>query len=291
MKHIYLNLKRFDIPREMGGVNSLAPLAEWAGTIVGACDKGLAKYRSQGIDFTIFFPEAHLLGAVQARSADSLLTIGSQGVYRDDTAKGGNFGAFTTNLTANAAVALGCGCTLIGHCEERKDKLELIELAGGHDANIVNRILNRSVRKALDAGLEVLYCIGERAEEQCDWKTVLKDQISLGLDGVDRSKVSIAYEPVWAIGPGKTPPDRSYIKMVGDFVKEVSGGLDLVYGGGLRTANAEMLASIDVIDGGLIALTRFSGGIGFYPDEYLEIVSRYFGNGTGDYHGNLEDSI
>ena len=60
-------------------------------------------------------------------------------------------------------------------------------------------------------------------------------------------------------------------------MKQRTGGLDVVYGGGLKQDNAAMLASIDEIDGGLIALTRFSGEIGFYPDEYLDIIRRYLG--------------
>ena len=66
------------------------------------------------------------------------------------------------------------------------------------------------------------------------------------------------------------PEDCSY-------VKEVTDGMDVVYGGGLKTDNAKMLASVKEIDGGLIALTRFSGEIGFYPDEYLEIIKTYLG--------------
>ena len=59
---------------------------------------------------------------------------------------------------------------------------------------------------------------------------------------------------------------------------ERTGGLPVAYGGGLKADNAEMLASISEIDGGLIALTRFSGEIGFYPDEYLEIIRLYLGH-------------
>ena len=70
---------------------------------------------------------------------------------------------------------------------------------------------------------------------------------------------------------------KDYITMIARFVKERTGGMDVVYGGGLKTDNAEMLASIDEIDGGLIALTRFSGEIGWYPDEYLEIIRTYLG--------------
>jgi len=89
--------------------------------------------------------------------------------------------------------------------------------------------------------------------------------------------VVIAYEPVWSIGPGKTPAGREYITQIAGFVKECTGGIDVVYGGGLKTDNAEMLAGIAEIDGGLIALTRFSGEIGFYPKEYLEIIRLYMG--------------
>ena len=89
------------------------------------------------------------------------------------------------------------------------------------------------------------------------------------------SKVAIAYEPVWSIGPGKTPADKPYITKVARFVKEKTGGLDVVYGGGLKTDNAAMLASIEEIDGGLIALTQFTGNIGFYPDQYIEIIKTY----------------
>ena len=108
-------------------------------------------------------------------------------------------------------------------------------------------------------------------------KLVLGEQLRVGLDGVDKSKIVIGYEPIWSIGPGKTPADKEYITKIARFVKEVTGGCDMVYGGGLKKDNEEMLASIDEIDGGLIGLTRFSGEIGFYPDEYLEIIKLYLG--------------
>ena len=106
---------------------------------------------------------------------------------------------------------------------------------------------------------------------------VLREQLEIGLEGVDKTKVVIGYEPIWSIGPGKTPAGRDYIQKIARFVKEVTGGCDVVYGGGLKVDNAEMLASIPEIDGGLIALTRFQGEIGFYPEEYLEIIRTYLG--------------
>lgn len=280
MKHIFLNLKRFDIPVALGGVNRLAPIADWGRTIVEQTQDGLAAYAPDEVEFVLYLPEAHLLSAAAARRPSSSVKLGAQGVYRADTAAGGNFGAFTTNRPAAALRALGCASVLIGHCEERSDKLGVLAEAGvsGPAASeAVCRLLNQEVRCAIARGLKVLYCIGEKSEEQDDWQEVLGKQLSIGLEGVDKSQVVIAYEPVWSIGPGKTPADKPYITKIAQFVKEVTGGMDVVYGGGLKTDNAAMLASIPQIDGGLIALTRFSGEIGFYPDEYLDIIRLYLG--------------
>ena len=278
MKHIFLNLKRFDVPVELGGVNRLAPVAEWGRAIVAGTQQGLTGYDPAEAEFVDFFPEAHLIPAAAARTADSRVELGCQGVFRADTAVGGNFGAFTTNRPASAARAMGCTSTIIGHCEERNDKAGILAEAGVTNTAAVNRLLNQEIRLAVEQGLTVLYCIGEKSEEQEHWQDVLGEQLRVGLDGVDTSKVVIGYEPVWSIGPGKTPAGKDYITMIARFVKERTGGLDVVYGGGLKADNAAMLASIADIDGGLIALTRFSGEIGFYPEEYLEIIRLYLGH-------------
>ncbi len=275
MKHIYLNLKRFDIPAEYGGVNRIAASENWGEYIVRSVENELQQYQKEELEFAAFLPEAHILGAVRAQQSDSILQIGCQGVYREDTASGGNFGAFTTQRTANSMKALGCGCTIIGHCEERRDKAGILMEAGVKDTDAINRLLNQEIKAAVKAGMKVLYCIGETAEEQERWQEVLGSQLRIGLEGINRARIVIAYEPVWAIGPGKTPPDRDYIKKIASFVKEVTEGLPVVYGGGLKVENATMLASIPEIDGGLIALTRFQGEIGFYPEEYLEIIRTY----------------
>ena len=276
MKHIFLNLKRFDIAPEHGGVNRLAPMKDWGRVIVERTQDELKKY--DDVEFVMYMPEAHLLGASAARTADSPVKLGSQSVYRADTAVGGNFGAFTTNRTGHAVAEMGCESTLIGHCEERNDKMGILAEAGVDPViamAAVNRILNAEIKAAQAAGLSVLYCIGEKSEEQAAWQDVLGAQLDIGLEGVDMSRVVIAYEPIWSIGPGKTPADKPYIEKIARFVKERTGGLNVVYGGGLKKDNAQMLASIDEIDGGLIALTRFSGEIGFYPEEYLEIIRTY----------------
>ncbi|NLS85923.1 MAG: triosephosphate isomerase [Ruminococcaceae bacterium] len=280
MKHIFLNLKRFDISPAHGGVNRLAPMGQWGAAIVNGTQDELAKYDKSAVEFVMYMPEAHLLNAAAARKEGSVVQLGSQGIYRADTAIGGNFGAFTSNRTGNAISEMGCESVLIGHCEERNDKMGILAEAGvtgSAASSAVNHILNDEIKAAQAAGLTVLYCIGEKSEEQQQWQEVLGAQLDIGLDGVDKSRVVIAYEPIWSIGPGKTPADKPYITKIAQFVKEKTGGLDVVYGGGLKTDNAEMLASIPEIDGGLTALTRFSGEIGFYPQEYLDIIRLYMG--------------
>lgn len=275
MKHIYLNLKRFDVPAELGGVNRIADMKEWGKYIVENTQEELKKYSPEEVEFAMFFPEIHLFSACQAETENSPVQIGCQGVFRDDVAPGKNFGAFTTGRPAAAMKAAGCETVIIGHCEERNNLAGILAEAGVVNTKAINTILNKEIKSAVDRGMKVLYCIGEKSEELEQWQEVLGEQLELGLKDVDKSMVTIAYEPVWSIGPGKTPAGKEYITKIARFVKEKTDGMDIVYGGGLKQDNAAMLASIPEIDGGLIALTRFQGEIGYYPEEYLEIISLY----------------
>ena len=275
MKHIYLNLKRFDVPAELGGVNRIADMKEWGKYIVENTQEELKKYSPEEVEFAMFFPEIHLFSACQAKTENSPVQVGCQGVFRDDVAPGKNFGAFTTGRPAAAMKAAGCETVIIGHCEERNNLAGILAEAGVVNTKAINTILNKEIKSAVDRGMKVLYCIGEKSEELEQWQEVLGEQLERGLKDVDKSMVTIAYEPVWSIGPGKTPAGKEYITKISKFVKEKTEGMDIVYGGGLKQDNAAMLASIPEIDGGLIALTRFQGEIGYYPEEYLEIISLY----------------
>ncbi len=266
MKRIYLNLKRFDVLPEFGGINKIGPKEEYASNIV----KGIEKMKLS-LPITIFFQESNLLPAIYNKDK---VKIGCQGVHFEDTKEGKNFGAFTTLRTANAMRSIGVEATLIGHCEERMYLNKLLSL--GHAEKHVNEILNEEIKRAIEAGLDVLYCIGEKTEEQDRKYEVLKEQLLIGLKDCDLSKVTIAYEPVWAIGPGKVPPDRAYIQDIAKHIKEVVN-CPIVYGGGLKLENAEMIASIPELDGGLIALTRFGKDFGFFLDDFEAILKKYEG--------------
>ena len=84
MKHIYLNLKRFDVPTEFGGVNRIAPVAEWAEYIVKNTQDELKKYDRSEVEFAMYFPEVHLLNAAKAKTEDSPIKVGCQ-VFTEQT--------------------------------------------------------------------------------------------------------------------------------------------------------------------------------------------------------------
>ena len=178
MKHIFLNLKRFDITPELGGVNRLAEPSAW-GEAVTSSIKEVAERYADVAEFAAFLPEAHLIGAVRG-AGQSPLGVGCQGVHGADTAVGGNFGAFTSLRTGNAVAQLGCGWALIGHCEERMNLRAVMGEAGAAPEDVeraVNRVLAREVLAAQAAGLKVLFCMGERSEEVERWEEVLTAQV------------------------------------------------------------------------------------------------------------------
>lgn len=275
-KYLYLNLKRFDVLRDLGGVNSDTDLKNWSGNIIKKVLEPLKEIKEKSdAEFVMYLPELHLFNALEA--TDDTLSVGCQGIFYENVSKGGNFGAFTTHRVAAAMKQIGVKDVIIGHFEERKDKNNLLYMAGKEDKTLVNKILNKEIALAIEAGISPLYCIGESLEErQTSWKEVLKLQIEEGLKGIDLTKVKIAYEPLWAIGPGKTPATAKEIKEVVDFIKSIVD-VPVLYGGGLKSDNAASISKIEGVDGGLIALTRFSGEIGFYPEEYLEIIRLYLG--------------
>jgi triosephosphate isomerase len=304
---IFVNLKRFDVPRSRGGVCPRDDPGEWIEWIIEeSVERRLGSIPE--LELVYLLPEALILPAVKrlARFGGDragAISIGSQGVYREDIKPGGNFGAFTSSLPATAAKNMGCRWAIIGHSEERKALLGVIEAYDPEcrtaeakrveAAETVDALINREVHCAVNAGLEVLLCVGEslveRGEEggerqKARVRSVLRRQLLRGLHSYPRAGAAgtsrppvIGYEPIWAIGPGKTPPGPEYIGFVSSAVKEiVHTGLQfepsVVYGGGLKEENAQAIAGVPSIGGGLVALTRFEGEIGFEPEGLERII-------------------
>ena len=130
MKEIYVNLKRFDVPKEMGGICPKEDPVDWiCETVKTTIEKGLGKI--PGVSVTYILPEALLVPAFHTLSRYNEKEIGSfaigcQGVFREDVISGKNFGAFTSNRPAAAMKALGCNWVMVGHSEERKDKMGMM---------------------------------------------------------------------------------------------------------------------------------------------------------------------
>ena len=182
-----------------------------------------------------------------------------------DCAATGN-GAHTGEVSCEMLKDIGCTCVILGHSERR------------HEIGESDELINKKVRRALAQGMEVDLCIGELLAEReaGEAENVCAFQLSAGLAGVTEEQmknVTIAYEPVWAIGTGKTatPADAEAIhKFIRGYIaklynQKVADEVIIQYGGSMKASNAaELLAQPD-IDGGLI------GGAALKAETFVPI--------------------
>ncbi len=198
--------------------------------------------------------------AVAEAIKGSNIELGAQNVHF--AAKG----AYTGEISAEMLKEYGVKYVIIGHSERR-------QYFGETDETVNKRTL-----AALEAGLIPIVCIGESLEERETGKTetVLDRQIETGLKGIDDiSKVVIAYEPIWAIGTGKTATSEqanetiAYIrKKCGEtFCPKCAEKVRIQYGGSMNAGNCKVLMAMPEIDGGLI------GGASLKPVDFAAIVN------------------
>jgi len=177
-------------------------------------------------------------------------------------------GAFTGEISAAMLAELGVGAVIIGHSERRQYFGE------------TDRTVNARVRAALDAGLQVILCVGELLGEReqnitgedCSMQT----KIALaGVSAGELERVIIAYEPVWAIGTGKTATADQADEVcglirgviAGLYGKDAADALTIQYGGSMNAGNAEELLGKEHVDGGLI------GGASLTAPDFAAIVA------------------
>ncbi len=191
----------------------------------------------------------------------STISLGAQNVYFEEA------GAFTGEIAPSMLLTIGVSYVIIGHSERR-------ELFSETD-----QMVNNKVRLALKSGLIPIVCVGEKLNDRENGKTeeVVGTQIDGSLDGLSdeqMKKVVIAYEPVWAIGTGKTAsPEMA--QDVHRFIRDrlnkkfgdVAEGVSILYGGSMKGSNAAELIGQPDIDGGLI------GGASLKADEFLKIIN------------------
>ena len=222
----------------------------------------LFKLNYETID-VIFCPPFTALAEVSEVIADSGIQLGAQDVHWQDE------GAFTGEVSCGMLKDAGCEFVIVGHSERRQYFGES------------NESVNKKIKAALSHGLTPIVCVGETLAEREKGKTfsVLDDQIKNGLCGLseqDILKIVIAYEPVWAIGTGKTATPieaqeaQKYIRdlLVKLYNKKVAEELRIQYGGSVKPENISELMRQPDVDGALV------GGASLGIESFAQIVKR-----------------
>jgi triosephosphate isomerase len=201
------------------------------------------------------------LSAVVERRYGTAVKVAAQNMHEDES------GAFTGEVSATMLVELDVEAVILGHSERRQHFGETDEA------------LARKVPAALAAGLEPILCIGESEEARDAGQTeaVLESQLEADLAAVepaDLSRVVVAYEPIWAIGTGRTAtPEQAEeaIAFIRDVLRQVGGGAAaeearILYGGSVKPGNAAELLAPEEIDGALV------GGASLDAEDFAAIV-------------------
>ena len=205
-------------------------------------------------------PYVCLAQAVEAAKGTNV-KIGAENLHFEDK------GAFTGEVSADMLLDLGVEYVIIGHSERRQYFAETDET------------VNLKTKKALEKGLIPIVCVGESLEEReagvtMDLIALQTKKAFLGIEAKDAAKVVVAYEPIWAIGTGKTATSDQAeevcagIRAVleGLYDAETAKAITIQYGGSMNAANAAELLGKDNIDGGLI------GGASLKAEDFTKIT-------------------
>ncbi len=193
---------------------------------------------------------------------DTNIKIGAQNMHFEEK------GAYTGEVSAQMLKAIGVEYVIIGHSERRQY------------FNETDETVNKKVKAAFENGLNPIVCVGETLEQREAGETekIITTQTKLALEGLTNDQVKnviIAYEPIWAIGTGKTATSEdanNSIKAIRNEIKniygeDVSENVIIQYGGSVKSSNAKELFETSDIDGGLV------GGASLKPDEFSKIVN------------------
>ena len=207
-------------------------------------------------------PPSVYLDAVVAEVQGSAIGVGAQNVYHEAN------GAFTGELSTAMLVDIGCRYVILGHSERR------------HILGETSAAVNRKLKAALQAGLIPIVCVGETLAEREAGQTtdIVQEQLSgslAGLTAAEAGRVVIAYEPVWAIGTGKTATPAQAEEVHADLRRMLTNRYNaataqemrIQYGGSVKPDNAAELMAQPNIDGALV------GGASLKADSFLGIIA------------------
>jgi len=201
------------------------------------------------------------LEALKEAFAGTEIKVGAQNVHFADE------GAFTGEISVSMLEEIGVDFCIVGHSERR-------QYFGETDETV-----NKKLKKLFEGPIRPILCVGESLEERDADKAfdVVGGQIKADLEGIDAAdvkKLVIAYEPIWAIGTGRTAtPDQAeemcaFIRktLIELYGEEVSDEVIIQYGGSVKPANATEIMNMDEIDGALV------GGASLKPKDFMEII-------------------
>ena len=201
----------------------------------------------------IICPPFTLLSSFIHKS-NQAIKFGAQDVHHEES------GAFTGSISAPMLKQLGVKFVIIGHSERRQYQKESIEE------------LNKKIKSALSNNLKVVFCIGETLDEIKKRSTILKKQLSSLPSKFSRNNIIIAYEPVWAIGTGKTPTieeinniHKSIRKMIHKKIGKEASKISILYGGSVNQNNSIDILSLSDVDGALV------GGASLKAKDFCKI--------------------
>lgn len=219
------------------------------------------KVTGDGVEAVLCVPFT-MLKDVKEATAGTQIKVGAQNMHFEES------GAFTGEISPSMLKELAVDYVIIGHSERRQY------------FNETDETVNKKVLKALEHAILPIMCCGETLEQRDAEKTkdVVKEQVEKGLAGVGNAelvKVVIAYEPIWAIGTGKTATSTqaneviTYIRsVVADmFDVELAAKVRIQYGGSVKPANVAEIMNESDIDGALV------GGASLDPESYLGLVN------------------
>jgi len=225
--------------------------------------KFLAEYKArEGVTVVVAPPAVYLSLAVELAAGSEKVYIAAQNMYYEPK------GAFTGEISAGMLKDLGCRFVILGHSERR------------HIFGETDELIGKKISAALEAGLRPIFCIGELLAEREAGKTheVVTRQLKAGLSSLEAEQmpsVVIAYEPVWAIGTGKTATAQQaeeVHKLVRGIIAEKFGEdtaneVTIQYGGSVKPDNIDKLMATENIDGVLV------GGASLKAESFLRLVN------------------
>ena len=214
----------------------------------------LTKSRDFGKNKLIYCPPYTLLNSFVNKLKKTKIDVGAQNCHQSY-----DYGAYTGQVNSSMLKNVGAKYVILGHSENR--------LLGETD-----NLINSKIKSAIKSGLKIIFCIGETIKERRAKKTnqILKRQIEKGLKSIkNKSKIIIAYEPVWSIGTGVIPKEADLNKTI-SFIKSrfIKNYPKILYGGSVNTNNVSILKKIPNIDGFLI------GGASQIPKKFIDIIKK-----------------